>query len=147
MLDLHTTFHGTLLGVAIGDALGAPFEGQLLNDWLSLLQRQQELVPRQYTDNTHMTIGMAESLVAKGGFDGADMVTVWARQFAEKPWRGYGAGPPQIFRLIDRGMAWNHAGHIRTNLMNYQSNYDKYLPEYQPAYHYTLPLSPAHPHL
>ncbi len=76
MLDLHATFRGTLLGVAIGDALGAPFEGQLPNDWLSLLQRQQELVPRQYTDDTHMTIGMAESLVAKGGFDGADMVTV-----------------------------------------------------------------------
>ncbi len=111
MLELQDRFRGTLLGVAIGDALGAPFEGQLPGDWPTLLQRQQELVPRRYTDDTHMTIGMAESLTARGGFDGADMVTVWARHFAEEPWRGYGAGPPQIFRLIAQGMAWDQAGH------------------------------------
>lgn len=42
----------------------------------------------RYTDDTHMTIGMAESLLAKRGFDGSHMAMTFARNYAREPWRG-----------------------------------------------------------
>jgi poly(ADP-ribose) glycohydrolase ARH3 len=37
------------------------------------------------------------------------MAAVFARNFAAEPWRGYGAAPPQVFRLIERGVPWDQA--------------------------------------
>ena len=64
----------------------------------------------RYTDDTHMTIGMAESLVDRGRFDGAHMAQVFARNFNQEPWRGYGPGPPQVFRLLSQRVPWDRAG-------------------------------------
>jgi poly(ADP-ribose) glycohydrolase ARH3 len=38
-----------------------------------------------YTDDTHMTLGVAESLVERRGFDGNHMAAVFARNFAAEP--------------------------------------------------------------
>jgi len=108
--QLQAKFRGALLGVAVGDALGAPFEGAGTVRRRDLERLEREPGPLRYTDDTHMTIGMAESLVERRGFDGAHMVAVFARNFAAEPWRGYGAGPPQVFRLIERGVPWDQAG-------------------------------------
>ena len=56
-----------------------------------------------------MTMGMAQSLVERQGFDGAHMAGVFARNFAAEPWRGYGAGPPQVFRRLAQGVPWERA--------------------------------------
>lgn len=106
---LQARFRGALLGVAVGDALGAPFEGAGAIPRQALQRLEQEPGPLRYTDDTHMTLGMAESLVERGGFDGAHMAAVFGRNFAAEPWRGYGAGPPHVFRLIERGMPWDQA--------------------------------------
>jgi hypothetical protein len=53
--QLQERFRGALLGGAIGDALGAPFEGGA-----AALQFD-------------MAIGLAESLLARGSFDGAHL--------------------------------------------------------------------------
>jgi poly(ADP-ribose) glycohydrolase ARH3 len=108
--QLQARFRGVLLGVAVGDALGAPFEGARRIQESDLQQMEREPGPLVYTDDTHMTLGMAESLVERRGFDGAHMAGVFARNFAADPWRGYGAGPPQVFRLMERGVPWNQAG-------------------------------------
>ncbi len=51
---LKSRFPGALTGTGTGDSLGAPFEGR--------------------HDDTHIMIGVAESLVRVGGSDSGDMV-------------------------------------------------------------------------
>ena len=100
--DKKDRFIGALLGTFAGDALGSPYEG-----WNAPAQ-SIKMTSGIYTDDTQMMIGIAESLVACGGFDGQDM----ARRFLENfdPMRGYGSG---AFRVMDRlaaGQAWDQAG-------------------------------------
>lgn len=102
-------FRGCLLGLAAGDALGAPFEGAWYTDagqvWTSAAERPS----LRYTDDTHMAIGTAESLIACGGFDGSHMAGIFIKNFDREPWRGYGAGPPRIFQKIKAGVSWDKA--------------------------------------
>ncbi|PHS09977.1 MAG: hypothetical protein COA78_11630 [Blastopirellula sp.] len=66
------TFQGCLLGCAVGDALGAPFEGL----WGSTIPIKEELLsgyaefegyPRgQFTDDTQLSIATVESIVEQG---------------------------------------------------------------------------------
>jgi poly(ADP-ribose) glycohydrolase ARH3 len=57
-----------------------------------------------------MTLGVAQSLVACRGFNGAHMAEIFARSFEVEPWRGYGSGPPEVFRLLRQGVSWDQAG-------------------------------------
>jgi poly(ADP-ribose) glycohydrolase ARH3 len=107
--QLEAKFRGTLLGVAVGDAIGAPFEGGATTVQSSLPRLDDVVSPLRYTDDTHMTLGVAESLMAQGDFDGAHMAAILAQNYAAEPWRGYGAGPPQVFRLLAQGVAWDQA--------------------------------------
>ena len=96
-------FVGCLVGSAVGDALGSSFEG---------LWRVEATVKRfsgRWTDDTHMMIGVAESLIANRGFDGSHMTQIFIKNYEQEPWRGYASGPPQIFRWIKSGVAWNEA--------------------------------------
>lgn len=103
-------FVGCLLGLAVGDGLGSPFEG--LTGWLIYDMRglpEQFLntpstEPLYYTDDTEMMIGVAETLVECGAIDG----TVLMRRFAENyhPERGYGSGLQKILDRIRAGDPW-----------------------------------------
>ena len=84
---LKSKFIGGLIGSALGDFLGAGGKG--------------------YTDDTVMMIGVAESLIESKGFDGEDMAKRFMENYYKEPWRGYGPGPPQIFRMIKSGRKWN----------------------------------------
>ena len=106
---LKSKYLGALTGTSIGDALGAPFEG-----WLSVKPQEIEAMGdrRQvltYTDDTHMMIGVAESLIRNNGFDGEDMAHTFARNYELEPFRSYGPGSPHVFRLIRSGEAWDKA--------------------------------------
>ncbi|GAI86502.1 unnamed protein product, partial [marine sediment metagenome] len=52
-------------------------------------------------------IGVAESLIKNRGFDGEDMAYTFVHNYELEPFRGYGPGPPRIFRLIRAGAAWD----------------------------------------
>jgi len=102
-------FLGCLVGAAIGDGLGARREGRGMTrseDVDSLAERLEHLV---YTDDTHMTIGIAESLIESKGFNGEHMTQTFIKNYEAEPWRGYGPGPPRIFWMIKRGEAWYSA--------------------------------------
>jgi poly(ADP-ribose) glycohydrolase ARH3 len=102
-------FLGCLVGMAIGDALGAGREGRGMSrseDIVSLAEKLEQLV---YTDDTHMTIGIAESLIESKGFDGEHMAQTFIKNYEAEPWRGYGPGPPRIFGMIKSGEAWYSA--------------------------------------
>lgn len=106
---LVSKFLGSLLGTAVGDALGAPFEGWSrvrIEEIKSVAEKRDVLI---YTDDTHMMIGVAESLIRCKGFDGEDMAQTFAKNYEVEPFRGYGPGPPSIFRLIRSGEPWDKA--------------------------------------
>ena len=89
---LKSKFLGSLIGTGVGDALGAPFEG-----WHKVRFEEIEAVAERrqilsYTDDTHMMIGVAESLVRTKGFDGEDMANNFVRNYKLEPFRGYGPG-------------------------------------------------------
>ena len=115
---------GALVGCAVGDALGAPIEGQSREQIASLehLTDHYRPLPRrragsgqthyplgQYTDDTQLTVAIARSLIARGAADGAEI----AREFAAL-WRSgeiVGAGPVAhraVKRLIE-GVPWQDA--------------------------------------
>jgi poly(ADP-ribose) glycohydrolase ARH3 len=102
-------FLGCLLGVAAGDALGAPFEGSPRVRRADVEQWADAEAPLRWTDDTHMTIGLAQSLILQGGFDGEHMAFEFARNYRAQPWRGYGAGPPQVFAALEQGVSWDEA--------------------------------------
>ena len=106
---LVSKFLGSLLGTAVGDALGAPFEGWHrvgIEEIKSVAEKRDVLI---YTDDTHMMIGVAESLIRCKGFDGEDMARTFVKNYEVEPFRGYGPGPPSIFRLIRSGEPWDKA--------------------------------------
>jgi poly(ADP-ribose) glycohydrolase ARH3 len=102
-------FRGTLLGTAVGDALGAPFEGHPQVDPARLEAWAHDQAPLRWTDDTHMTIGVAESLLQHRGLDQAHMAQHLATRWRAEPWRGYGAGPPQVFTAMATGVPWQEA--------------------------------------
>lgn len=93
-------FVGSLIGLAIGDSLGAQSEGcfavEIIEDSIS-----------RYTDDTAMMIGVAESLIECHGLNAEHMVKKFLENYEKEPWRGYGAGPPRIFRMIKQGAKWD----------------------------------------
>lgn len=71
MIDIKDRFAGSLLGLAVGDALGALFEGQSAEHIWQRFAGADELVnvpiePLTYTDDTQMAIGIAETLIEYG---------------------------------------------------------------------------------
>ena len=98
-------FKGCIIGLAVGDALGASFEGI----WRNELKIENFHFDGRWTDDTHMMIGVAESLIANKGFNGEHMAWTFIKNWEKEPWRGYGPGPPRVFRMIKSGIAWNEA--------------------------------------
>jgi poly(ADP-ribose) glycohydrolase ARH3 len=106
---LKSKFLGALVGTGVGDALGVPFEGrrQVKLEEINAIAERREVLT--YTDDTHMMIGVAESLIRARGFDGEDMAYAFIKNYELEPFRGYGPGPPRIFRLIRAGTPWDEA--------------------------------------
>jgi poly(ADP-ribose) glycohydrolase ARH3 len=103
----HDRARGALVGVAVGDALGAAFEGypgpvpdQLLQSHLAATS------PLRYTDDTALTIAVAESLLASRGLDEDHLAATLAASFAADPHRGYGAGAAALLSAVAVGEDW-----------------------------------------
>jgi poly(ADP-ribose) glycohydrolase ARH3 len=94
--QLSSSAAGALLGCALGDAIGElAFSQSAEEDLANAISAAPKLV---YTDDTAMTIALAESLIENGGIAQQRLGQRFADHFAEEPWRGYGPGPPKIFR-------------------------------------------------
>jgi poly(ADP-ribose) glycohydrolase ARH3 len=106
---LKSKFLGCLVGTAVGDALGARREGRGISTSEGIVSLAEKLEQLIYTDDTHMTIGIAESLIESKGFDGEHMAQTFIRNYEAEPWRGYGPGPPIVFGIIKSGQAWHSA--------------------------------------
>jgi poly(ADP-ribose) glycohydrolase ARH3 len=103
---------GCLLGGALGDALGAPFEG-----WPEVATEQIErhvtaARTLSWTDDTALQLATAAYLATLEGwraFDDEEHARALANAWAEAPDRGYGSNPPGIFRTVLSGGDWQAA--------------------------------------
>lgn len=96
------------MGSAIGDAIGQlAFSYPGKEDLCSCVQGIREL---RYTDDTAMAVGLAESMVQRGGVDQQHLGRVFSHNFSREPWRGYAPGPPTVFSMVEeKGMSYADA--------------------------------------
>lgn len=97
---------GALIGLAIGDALGAPFEGAGQRDRWSGRMEPGGRSPRRagaVTDDTLQAIAVAESLIACRGFSGPDMAARLLTGYRARP-EFYGPTSSTVFSLIETGI-------------------------------------------
>jgi len=106
---LRSKFRGCLLGLALGDALGAPFEGRAAVSKAEVRTAVANREVLRYTDDTHMAVGAAESLIACRGFDARHMINTWVHNYEREPWRGYGLTAPRVFEMVKAGLPWDRA--------------------------------------
>jgi poly(ADP-ribose) glycohydrolase ARH3 len=98
---------GCLLGLALGDALGAPFEGGVVERlvWRAIGRtRSREM---RWTDDTQMSLDIVESLVSSGRVDQDDLATRFAASYRWS--RGYGPGTAKLLKRVARGVGWAEA--------------------------------------
>lgn len=94
---------GCLLGLALGDAIGARFEGMTADFIRQQAPDHAALAPGRevwYTDDTQMAIGVAEVLMHDGRIDVDRLYQQFVRNY--EPQRGYGRGARHVLEAGDR---------------------------------------------
>jgi poly(ADP-ribose) glycohydrolase ARH3 len=97
---LRRKFLGAMIGMAAGDAIGElAFHCRTR---AQLLAAVESTSPLRYTDDTAMARGLAASLIRNGHVNQTDLGETFRQEFHREPWRGYAAGPPTIFNLVEK---------------------------------------------
>lgn len=108
--DVTDGLRGALLGTALGDAVGAPFEGRMVVDRQAVVSWLSADRTLRWTDDTHMALTLARVLRDDGAaLDPERLGAAFAVSYAAEPWRGYGAGPPRVFALAQQGWTYVEA--------------------------------------
>ncbi|MFX0002333.1 MAG: ADP-ribosylglycohydrolase family protein [Candidatus Hodarchaeota archaeon] len=113
-INLLDKFQGCLLGVAIGDTLGHPFEGKIrtqiysyFNDFGLFIQKNKDIF-RTYTDDTQLTLHLAKALIKGNGFK-IDYVIREFINWLDDPPIGPGYGCISSIRKLKYGVNWEQA--------------------------------------
>jgi ADP-ribosylglycohydrolase len=97
-MDLADRVVGSVLGLALGDALGAPFEflrSRNVPDPLPAFERPWlGRPPGSTTDDTALALNLVRSLAARNGFDAADLL--------ERHLEWFRSEPPDVGTLVGR---------------------------------------------
>lgn len=103
-------FAGCLLALAVGDAVGAPYEGLKHTDIFFQFGTPDKLVSNPsgdtlfYTDDTEMMIGVAETLAECGRIDEERLCRAFAGNY--HPERGYGPSARHVIEAMKDGRDW-----------------------------------------
>ena len=103
----------TLTGLAVGDALGMPFEGMSIvdkplrewNGWFEYGERLN-LQAGQWTDDTQMATALAESLLAEKTYSPADAARRYLAWHTSGDCRGQGGSTGKALRKLKGGYTW-----------------------------------------
>ena len=109
-------FRGSLLGLAVGDALGAPAEfltaEQVAERWGILTEMVgggcHDCQPGEVTDDTEMMLCLAESLASLGDFDAEDVMRRYAAWFDTDP-VDVGITVRTVMLGVKSGTSWERA--------------------------------------
>jgi len=99
-------YRGCMIGSAIGDVVGAPFEGEnlidkyVLQDYFATLNKPPRKKIFYYTDDTAMTRSVAQSLIHSNGFNEVDMAKKFVKEYFKEPHRGYGGNVVNVFKEL-----------------------------------------------
>lgn len=113
---LEEKFVGAIVGVAVGDALGAPFEGIDAN---RLFQESDQMdfapvsgFPRgQYTDDTQMTLAIVKAILKDGEVNGRTVTEEFAQLWRSGEILGAGASCSEgVWRYIRGDAEWDKCG-------------------------------------
>lgn len=107
-----------LIGTAVGDALGVPFETKLASyeplvawDGKSFLgSEHHKLGPGQYSDDTQMSLMVAESLIDNQGFEPDDLAKRYVDWIVSKRARGYGKTTLVAVGNLINGKSYKESG-------------------------------------
>lgn len=107
--SLPDRFTGCLLGLALADAIGSPFEGIPPEDIRHRFGSNNRLLsslPEEltYTDDTEMTLNLAEHLLTHPTVDPDALILHFAANYSDS--RGYGPGTRRLISAIQSGSDW-----------------------------------------
>lgn len=105
---------GSLVGLAIGDALGAPLEGSRKPEaWVTQMRPGGRHFRKkgQVTDDTFQAIAVAESLASSGRFDPENLVKKLSSGYIQRP-EWYGPTSTLFFDLVRSGTVPHQAARI-----------------------------------
>jgi poly(ADP-ribose) glycohydrolase ARH3 len=97
-------FQGCLLGLALGDALGAAHQGGALERMLWRVIGKTRSGLTRWSDDTQMSLDLAESLIAHRSLHPQDLASRFATSYRWS--RGYGPGTSRVLRRVARGIDW-----------------------------------------
>ncbi len=111
-------FQACLLGLAIGDALGMPFEGlpsRMVGPVLDRVRGFHESAHRglgagQWTDDTQMSLCLTRSLIRRGQADPEDIAQEYLMWFQSGDARGIGAVTWKALTRLHDGVDWRESG-------------------------------------
>ncbi|NIA02719.1 MAG: ADP-ribosylglycohydrolase family protein [Planctomycetia bacterium] len=86
-MNLIDRYHGAMLGLAVGDALGTTLEFKSPGSFIPIKDMQGggpfQLEPGQWTDDTSMALCLAESLIECKDFDPTDQMNRYVRWYRD----------------------------------------------------------------
>lgn len=114
---LRDKYRGCLLGLAVGDALGAPLEFLERDEIGERYGIVREMIgggwlqtqPGEFTDDTQMALAIARSIVLRGEVDPAHIASQFVRWFDSQP-KDIGSTTSQSLRHLAAGVPWFEAG-------------------------------------
>lgn len=104
------SFSGCFLGLALGDALCAPYEGGILERGLWRLIGKTRSGKKRYTDDTQMSLDIAESFCENQCINQDHLAGIFASNYRWS--RGYGAGAAKILKNIKKGARWQDTNRL-----------------------------------
>ena len=123
-MSLLSKFEGCLLGLAIGDSIGAPVEGFSKGEIERRFGRVEDMMDAPWrrfkkggiTDDTSLMLCIARSISERGEFDPEDAARRFAGWFLED---GYGIGRTTFLaiRALLEGASWRDAGRIAHHIL------------------------------
>jgi len=117
MNGLRERFLGTILGCAVGDALGAPFEGappasfRFSPDEPVRFRKIPGFPIGQYTDDTQLTLATMRAMCRTKSVDGAEIAAEFVKLWQRGEIVGPGASCTEaVHNMMSLGMSWEDAG-------------------------------------
>jgi poly(ADP-ribose) glycohydrolase ARH3 len=107
---LHDKFRGAILGCFLGDAFGAGFEGMPPDRAEFHMSKLSKRFLRSYTDDTDMTLALAESIIQSGKIDPENIASQF--RLTCDLTRGYAIGTIKAVLALRAGMNWDQVARI-----------------------------------
>ena len=104
-------YSGCFAGLAIGDALGAPYEGGYVERLLWKVIGKTKSGEYRYTDDTQMSIDLANSFIVNNKIDQDHLASTFAENYRWS--RGYGPSTAELLKTIKKGAKWQDANRAK----------------------------------